>query len=77
MDFDKIKKRRPVQEVSQGGYFRVEGDEDEQEFSVVKGSFFVSSYGYGPYDYYKKEEAKAAAQAECARLNAEYRKELK
>lgn len=57
------------------GYFQVEGDEDEQEFYVVKGARFVASYGYGPDDFYKKEEAKAAAEAECARLNAEHRKE--
>ncbi len=58
------------------GYFRVDGDEDEQEFYVKKGAFFVASYGYGPDDFYKKEEAKAAAQAECDRLNELYRKEM-
>ena len=41
-----------------------------------RGAFFVASYGYGPDDFYKKDEAKAAAEAECARLNAAYRREM-
>lgn len=56
--------------------FTVEGDADEKEFSVVLGTRFVASYGYGSDDFYKKEEAKAAAEAECARLNEQYRKEV-
>lgn len=48
-------------------------------FEVVRGEQCVSIYPYGTHEtrYYKKaEHAKAAAEAECARLNAEYRKEL-
>ena len=49
-------------------------------FEVVRGEQCVSIYPYGTHEtrYYKKaEHAKAAAEAECARLNAEYRKEQK
>lgn len=47
-------------------------------FEVVRGEQCASIYPYGTHEtrYYKKaEHAKAAAEAECARLNAEYRKE--
>ena len=57
--------------------FTVEADEDEQEYSVVKGNLFVSIYPYDSSALYSREEAKAAAEAECARLNAELRKEQK
>lgn len=47
-------------------------------FEVMRGEQCVSIYPYGSIKsrYYKKaEQAKAAAEAECARLNAEHRKE--
>lgn len=54
--------------------FTVEADEDEQEYSVVKGNLFVSIYPYDSSALYSREEAKAAAQAECDRLNEEIQK---
>ena len=57
------------------GPFTVEGDADEKEFSVVLGSRFVASFPYGRGSFYTEPGAKAAAQAECDRLNEQYRKE--
>lgn len=62
----------PVEEL---GPFAVECDEDEKEYSVTIRSKFVCSYPYDSDSFYTEEHAKAAAEAECARLNAEYRKE--
>ena len=58
------------------GPFTVEGDADEKEFSVVLGTRFVASFPYGRGSFYTEPGAKAAAQVECDRLNAEYRKEM-
>lgn len=47
-------------------------------FEVMRGNKCVSIYPYGTHEtrYYKKaSEAKEAAEAECKRLNDEYRKE--
>lgn len=49
-------------------------------FEVVRGEQCASIYPYGTHEtrYYKKAgHAKAAAEAECARLNEEWRKEQK
>lgn len=54
----------PVEEL-----FTIDMDDDEQTYSVVRGTLFVASYGYGPDDFYTKDKAKRAAQAECDRLN--------
>lgn len=62
----------PVEELEP---FEVECDDDDEEYSVTCGCKFVCTYPYDSDSFYTKEQAKAAAEAECARLNAEYRKE--
>lgn len=62
----------PVEELEP---FEVECDADDKEYSVIIRGKFVSTYPYDSDSFYTKEQAKAAAEAERDRLNAEYRKE--
>lgn len=64
----------PVEELEP---YSVEVDEDEDEWHILRGVKFVMSFHFDSDAYYTEEQAKAAAEAECARLNAEYRKEQK
>jgi hypothetical protein len=63
----------PVEEL---GPYEVEGDDDEKEYSVTNRDKFVCTYPYDSDSFYTKEQAKAAAEAERDRLNAEWRKEM-
>lgn len=56
--------------------FKVECDYDDKEYSITYRNKFVSVYPYDADSWYTEEQAKAAAEAECDRLNAEYRKSL-
>jgi hypothetical protein len=53
--------------------YSVEGDEDE--WHILRCGKFLMSFPFDSSAYYTEEQAKAAAEAECDRLNAEYRKE--
>lgn len=52
--------------VETGGY---------NKFRIKKGNLEYSYFPFGEHCVLSMDEAKAAAEAECARLNAEYRKE--
>ena len=53
--------------------YYVEGDEDE--WHILRDGKFLMSFPFDSSAYYTEATAKAAAEAECARLNAEHRKE--
>ena len=55
--------------------YEVECDDDDKEYSVTCRDKFVCTFPYDSDSFYTKEQAKAAAEAECARLNAEWKKE--
>ena len=55
--------------------YEVECDDDEKEYSVTFRDKFVCTFPYDSDSFYTKEQAKAAAEAECDRLNEAWRKE--
>jgi hypothetical protein len=65
----------PVDELSP---YSVHESEVLQGFDIVREKMCVMSFPFGAKEcgwYYNRLEAKKAAEAECARLNEEYRKE--
>lgn len=62
----------PVEELEP---YSVEGDEDE--WDIILDNKVLMSFPFDSSAYYTQEQAKEAAEAECARLNAEHRKEQK
>lgn len=63
----------PVEEVEP---YEVDCDDDEKEYSIVCRHKFVCVYPYDSDSFYTKEEACERAEAECARLNSQHRKEM-
>ena len=79
LSFYELELVTPVEELEPYSVtYSTDTSEECGRFEVVRGEQCVSIYPYGTHEtrYYKKaEHAKAAAEAERDRLNAEYRKE--
>lgn len=50
--------------------------QESAAFDIVRERKIVMTIPFTEYGYYTFEQAKAAAEIECARLNAEWRKEM-
>lgn len=68
----------PVEELEQYSVHSIVGDNGKTDFFAVrKGDVSVAAFFCDTPRAFTEEQARAAAEAECKRLNAEYRKEAR